>query len=73
MKAKLSNMYSFTLNALERASVGPKWTPVKYTEKNSPGPLSHHKATVIEQFAYLVGGLCADGTSNGEIYKFNIT
>lgn len=56
--------------------VTPTWSRVIYNnkEKNNPGPLAHHTACLwnMDNSAYFVGGLKPDGTSNTELFRFDV-
>lgn len=51
----------------------PKWQLINQQNiKHSPGALAHHTAVVYNNYAYFVGGVKANGTSNTELFKYDI-
>lgn len=55
------------------ADAQPSWKILTTPSNNyNPGALAHHKAAVIDNYAFIIGGVKKNSQPNTGIFKFNL-
>lgn len=69
----LKTMWYLPLSFMTDSQSKPTWIPlITQRSRNAPGALAHHTAIEYCNFAYFIGGVTSDGSSNKEMFRFDI-